>query len=86
MHVQNVVGVNRRKHQVAGKRGLDCDLSGFGVADFADHDLVGVVAQDGTQSARKREPFLLVHRNLRDSRQLVLDRIFNGDDLVFVVS
>ena len=30
-------------------------------------------------------PFLLVHRNLRDALDLIFDRIFDGDDLVFVV-
>ncbi len=81
-HVDDVVGVDGREHQVAGERRLNRDLRGFRVADFADHDLVGVVAQDRPQAARERQPLLLVDRNLRDARELVFDRVFNRDDLV----
>ena len=35
--------------------------------------------------ARERQALLLVHRNLRDALDLVLHRVFDGDDLVFVV-
>ena len=38
-----------REHQVAGERGLHRDLSGFQVADFADHDHVRVPTHDGSQ-------------------------------------
>ena len=51
-----------------GERRLDGDLRRLRVADFADHDLVGVVAQDRPQAARERQPLLLVDRNLRDAR------------------
>src|SRR5262249_21625838 len=37
-------------------------------------------------AARKGQPLLLIHRNLGDAVQLILDRIFNGDDFVFFVS
>ncbi len=80
-HVEHVVGVDRGQHQVAGERGLHRDLGGLAVADLADHDLVGVVAQDRAQAFRERETLLLVHRNLQDAGQLVLDRVFDGDDL-----
>ena len=54
------------------------------IANFADHDFVGVVTQDRPQTASEGQSLFLVHRNLRDASNLVLDRIFNGDDLVFV--
>ena len=82
-HVEHVVGVDRGEHQVAGQRRLDRDLRGFRVADFADHDLVGVVTQDRAQPAREGQALLLVDRDLRDALQLVLDRILDRDDLVF---
>ena len=44
--VDDVVGVDGGEDQVARQRRLDGDLRRLGVADFADHDLVGVVAQD----------------------------------------
>src|SRR5256884_2812856 len=82
--VGHVVGVDGGKNEVAGERRLNGDLGGFLVADFAHHDLVGVVAQDGAQPARESEALFLVDRNLRDAAELILDRIFDGDDFVFV--
>src|SRR5581483_9280247 len=82
-HVDHVVGVDGCEHQVTGEGRLDGDLRGFRVADFPHHDLVRIVAQNGTQSTGKGQTFLLVDGNLRDAANLVLHRIFNGDDLVF---
>src|SRR5216684_127995 len=82
--VGDVVGVDGSEDQVAGERGLDGDLSGFLVADFADHDLVRVVAQDGAQTAGEGEAFFLVDGNLGDATQLVFDRVLDGNDFVFV--
>ena len=45
-HVDHVVRVNSGKYEVAGQRGLNCDLRRFRVANLADHDLVRVVTQD----------------------------------------
>src|ERR1039458_7339939 len=84
-HVQHVVGVYRGEHQVAGERRVDGDLGGLLIADLAHHDLVGIVAQNGPQTAREGEALLLVHRDLRDALDLVFDRVLNGDDLIFVV-
>ena len=83
--VDHVVRVNRREYQVAGERRVDRNLSGFIVSNLADHDLVRVVAQDASQTSRKREPLLLVHLDLRHASQLILDRVFDRDDLVLVV-
>ena len=83
-HVDHVIGVDGGEHQVSGEGGINGDLRGFHVADFAHHDLVGVMTQNRTQSAGKRQPLLLVDRNLRDAAQLVFHRIFNRNDLVFV--
>src|ERR1051325_2268593 len=84
-HVNDVVGVDGREDQVARERRLDGDLRGLRVAYLADHNLVRVVAQDGTKPAREGEPLLFVDGNLRDAVQLVLDRVFDGDALVFFV-
>ena len=45
-HVDDVIRVDGGKYQVAGERRVDGDLGRLGVADFADHDLVGIVTQD----------------------------------------
>src|SRR6185369_8220892 len=81
--VHNVVCVNGGKHQVAGKGSVDSDLRSFSVADFADHDLVGIVTQDGTQTTGKCQALFLINGNLHNAANLVLDRVFDGDELVF---
>src|SRR5580692_3355347 len=83
-HIDNVIGVNRGENQVAGKRGLNRDLCRLGVTDFAHHDLVGIVTQNGSQSASESQALFLVDRNLSNAANLVFDRVFNGDDFVFV--
>src|SRR5215469_8110029 len=83
-HIGYVVGVNRRKDQVAGQRRLNGDLRRFLVADFADHDFVGVVAQNGTQPAGKRQALLFVDGNLGNTSELVFDGVFNRHNFVFV--
>ena len=61
-HVGDVVGVNGGEDEVASQRGLNGDLGRFLVADFADHDFVRVVTQDGAQAAGEGEAFLFVYR------------------------
>src|ERR1019366_3152395 len=39
---------------------------------------------DGAESARESQPAFLVHWNLGDATQLILDGILDGNDLVFV--
>ena len=83
--VDNVVGVNRREHEVTRQGRLDRDLCRLLVPDLADHDLVGVVTQDRAKTAGKGQPLLFIDRDLRDPRQLILDWILDRDDLVFFV-
>src|SRR5258706_5547025 len=83
-NVGNVVRMHGRKYQVSDQRGLNRYLRCFIVSNFADHDFVRVVAQDGTQSASKRQPFFLINGNLRDAANLIFNGVFDGDDLVFV--
>src|SRR5690242_9136430 len=40
--------------------------------------------QNRPQAARKGQPLFLIYRNLGDAANLVFDRVFNGDDLVFI--
>src|SRR5215831_7052631 len=85
-HVDHVVRVDRGKYQVAGQGRLNGDLRGLFVTNFTDHDLVRIVTQNRAQPAGKGQTLFLVHRDLRDSMQLVFDRILDGDDLVFFVA
>src|SRR6185503_12893925 len=84
-NVNDVVGVDGREYQMARQRGLNGYLRSFGVADFTDHYLVRVVTQYAAKTASEGQPLLLVDGNLRDALKLILDRVFDGDDLVFFV-
>ncbi len=53
---------------------LTAMLRGFRVADFADQDDVGVLAQERAQHAGEVQADLLAHRHLVDARQVEFDR------------
>ena len=69
--LRRIVGMQRRQHQVARLRGLDRDLGRLEVADFADHDHVRILAQEGAQRRRERQADLRVDVDLVDARQLI---------------
>ena len=56
--------------------------AGLGVANLADEDDVRVLAEQRAERAGERDADLLVHRHLRDARQLVLDRILDRENLL----
>ena len=78
------VGVQGRQHQVAGFGELNAVLHRVAIADFADQDHVGRLAQRVLQ---RHVPALRVDADfaMRDDAALVvvhvLDRIFDGDDV-----
>ena len=76
-----VVGVQRGKNHVARQRRLHGDLRRFLIANFTDEDHVRVMPQNRAQSAREGQPRLLGNLNLVDALELILDRVFDGDDL-----
>ena len=61
--------------------GLDGDLGRLQVADLADQDHVGVLAQDVAQAGGEGQADLGLHRDLVHALELVLDRVLDGDDL-----
>ena len=77
-----VVGVEGGKDEVPGEGRLDGDLCRLQVADLADHDDVGVLADDVAQGAGEGEPDLGLHLDLVDPADLVFHRVFHGDDLL----
>ena len=81
-HVERVVRVNGGEDEMAGQGRLHRNGGRLRVPDFAHHDGVRVVPQDGAQAPRERQALLLVHRNLGDPRDLVLDGILHGHDLL----
>src|ERR1051325_10499537 len=66
-YVDDVVGMYGGEDEVPRQRRLNGYLGCLGVADFADHDFIRVVAQDGAQAPRKRQALFFVDRNLRDA-------------------
>ena len=66
---------------MAGERGFHRDFCRFKVADFADQNNVGVLAQESAQSGREVQPDLLLHLYLIDTRQLEFDGIFCRHDV-----
>src|SRR5581483_4167476 len=76
-----VVGVKGGNEEMAGERGLDCDLGGLLIADFADEDNVGVHAEVATEGAGEGQANLAVHLHLVDAGQGVLDRVLRGLDV-----
>ncbi len=77
----SVVGVQRRQHEVPGEGRLDGDDAGLAVADLADEDDVGVLAQDRAQGVGEREAGLRVRLHLVDVGEPVLDRVLDRDDV-----
>ena len=77
-----IIGVQRGEHEVAGETGLYGDLRGFQVADFANHDDIRVLPQDGAQRAGEGQPDAAVDGNLADAGQVKFHRVFDGDDVL----
>ena len=64
-----------------GQRGLNGDLGGFAIADFAHQHYVRILAQDGAQAAGEGHLDFGVDLGLAYALQLILHRIFNGHDV-----
>jgi len=60
-------GVKGGNDEVAGKRGADCDVGGFFVADFADDEDLRVLAEEVTRGLREIEAARFTHLSLHDS-------------------
>ena len=66
---------------MTGECSFDGDFRCFEVADFADEDDVGILAQEGPEGGRKVQSNLLLHLYLVDAKQVEFDRIFGGHDV-----
>ena len=63
------------------QRRLHRDLRGFQVADFADHDHVRVLTQDGAQHGGEIQPDLRLDLRLVDAAKLIFDRVLDRHDI-----
>ena len=73
--------MQRGKHQVAGQSSLYPDFRRFEVADLADENDIGVLAEEGAQRGGEVQADLLLHLHLVDATELKLDGIFRGHDV-----
>jgi hypothetical protein len=80
-----VVGVEGREDEMAGLGGADGDFGGFDVADFADEDDIGVMAEDAAEAGGEGEADVFAGLDLGDALELVFDGILDGDDFAFAV-
>ena len=69
------------QHQVARQRRAHGDVGGFAVADFADHDDVGVLAQDRAQRLGEIEADVGLDGHLVDARHQVFHGVFHRLDV-----
>src|SRR5439155_2649201 len=69
------------QYEMAGLRGLDRDVSRFQIADFADHDDIGILAQERAERRGEGESGLLVYVDLIDARELDFRRILGRRDV-----
>ena len=68
---------------MSGQRGVDGNFRGFVVADFADHNDVGVLAQQRPQAVGKSVADFRVDLALVNVRDAVFNRVFNGGNVYF---
>ena len=84
--LRRIVRVQRGEHQVAGLRRLDGDFGSLEVADFADHDDVGVLAQEWRAGHRPNvNPTVGMMLHLR-SRLAAMISIGSSLVIIFVAS
>ncbi len=76
-------GVQGRQHQVAAQGRSDGDPGSLGVADFPDHQHIRILPEGRAQALVEPDADLRLHADLIDARNLVLHRIFDGDDVDF---
>src|SRR4030067_242898 len=75
-YVKDIDCVHRGKYKVTRKRGLNCYLGGLCVSYLANHYLVRVMPQDGTESPCEGKSLLFIDRHLDYPAKLVLRRVF----------
>lgn len=80
-----IVGVQSGEHLVTGESRFDGDIGGFVVANFPDHDDVGILAEDGAEGIGEAETDFGFDGDLINSGELVFDGIFDGDDIILGV-
>ena len=73
--------MQRGKYQVPRKARLHGDLRGFEITDFADHDYVRILAQNGSQGAREAHFDPGIDLGLANAIEVVLDGVLYRHDV-----
>ena len=73
--------MNRGKDQVTRKTRLRRHLGGGLISDLSHEDDVGILAEDGPESALEGDPLLEVHLDLSETGKLVLHRVLHRHDV-----
>ena len=66
---------------MSGQRRMDAHMRRFGIAHFADHDHIRVLAQERPQRRGKCQADRRMNLRLVDSRNLIFDWILDREDL-----
>ena len=69
------------EHEVPRQRSLHGDIGRLTIADFADHDDIGILTQYGAQSCGKCHPDLGIDLSLADALHRIFHRIFHGENI-----
>src|SRR5438477_3100922 len=77
---RRIVRVQRAEHEVAGQRRANRDFRRLQIANFADHNDVGVLAQYVAQADGKRQADVRADRDLVDAFEFVFDRFLDRND------
>ena len=78
---RGIAGVQGGKHQMAGQGRLHGHFRGLQIADFADHQNIRVLAQQGRDGGGEVEADAGLHLQLIERRLDHLDGVFNGADI-----
>ena len=77
--------MQRRQYEVARKTRLYGNFRRFEVANFADHDDIGILAQNRAQATCKRHVDFGIDLRLTDTIDEILNRILDGHNVAGIV-
>ena len=73
--------MQRGQHQVTGQRRLDGDLGGLQVANFPEHDDIGILTQEGAEGLAEGHAGRFIDLHLHDPLDVELHRVFDREEL-----
>ena len=68
---------------MSGEGCLHGNLRRLQVTNLTNHDFVGILAKESTQCAGEIKTYLVIHRNLHNAVDFVLNRVFCSENLGF---